>query len=98
MSQQSEEQTAFEAVFEFVENPPIEATFSINQTTSDLSYIHYQDIPSTIWEVKHGLGKYPSVTIVTSAGDVVYGDIIYIDINTVRLEFTASFAGRAYFN
>lgn len=94
----SEENQAIEAVFEFVENEPIEATFQISTSIQDLNYIHYQDSPSANWTIVHNLGKFPSVTVVTSAGDVVYTDAHYVDKNKVTLEFSAAFAGRAYLN
>jgi len=64
----------------------------------DLSYVHDQAIASATWTINHNLGKYPSVTIVTSAGDEVEGDIDYTSINTVQLTFSGAFAGKAYLN
>lgn len=95
---QTEEQQAIEATFEFVENEPIEATFQISTQVQDLNYIHYQDVPSDTWTITHNLDKYPSVTVVTSAGDVIATDCTYIDTNTVEVYFNGAFAGRAYIN
>lgn len=85
-------------VFEFVERDPIEATFQINMVSGDLNYVHYQDEPSTHWVINHNLGKFPSVTVVTSAGDLVQTDYTYIDQNTIEIYFTSAFGGRAYIN
>ena len=65
---------------------------------NDKNYVHTQAVASMVWEVKHGLEKYPSVTVVDSADNVVVGDIVYIDVNNVRITFAASFSGKAYFN
>lgn len=65
---------------------------------NDKNYVYTQAVASMVWEVKHGLGKYPSVTVVDSADNVVVGDIVYIGVNNVRITFAASFSGKAYFN
>jgi hypothetical protein len=67
-------------------------------TGSDANYVHTQSIAADTWTVTHGLGKRPSVTVVTSAGDVVEGDIHYVDNNVVQLGFGSPFAGSAIFN
>jgi len=69
-------------------------TISANKKT----YIHEQAVASAVWEINHNLGRYPSVTIVDSAGDVVSADPKYIDENNVRIEFAAEFGGKAYLN
>lgn len=75
-----------------------------NKTNADLNiindknYVPTQAVASQVWEVKHNLDKYCAVTVVDSAGNVVVGDIVYIDTNNVRITFTASFSGKAYFN
>jgi hypothetical protein len=66
--------------------------------TGDKNYVHSQSVPSTIWNVNHALLKFPSVTVVDSAGTTVIGEVQLIDINNVRLIFSASFSGKAYFN
>ena len=61
-------------------------------------YVHDQIAASKQWFVNHNLGKYPSVTIVDSAGSVVMGDIEYVDNLNVTITFTAEFSGKAYLN
>lgn len=60
------------------------------------SFIYEQALPSNRWEVSHKLGRYPSVTVVDSAGTTVEGDIQYIDNNNIVIEFSAPFTGKAY--
>ena len=43
--------------------------------------------------VKHDLNKYPSVTIVDSAGDEVEGSIDYVDVNTITVNFAYPTSG-----
>jgi len=64
----------------------------------DKNYVHIQDTAAAVWTASHNLGKRPAVVVVDSAEDVVYGDIRYIDDNTVTLTFTGAFTGKAYFN
>jgi hypothetical protein len=64
----------------------------------DLSYRWDQASPATIWHVNHGMGKFPAVVVVDSAGHEVRGEVIYIDNNHVDLIFSAAFAGIANFN
>lgn len=66
--------------------------------SSDLTHTHQQSTAADEWLVTHGLGKFPSVTVVDSAGDQVEGDVAYIDSNSLRISFSAAFAGRAYLN
>ena len=62
------------------------------------TYIYTQNLPQAVWTINHNLNKYPSVTIVTSAGDWVVGDISYIDTNNLVLKFLGGFSGKAYLN
>ena len=61
-------------------------------------YVHVQNEASSIWVVEHQMGRYPSVTVVDSAGTMVFGDVIYDNENQVTITFTAAFSGKAYLN
>jgi hypothetical protein len=60
------------------------------------AYVHDQVTPSATWNITHSLGYYPNVSVVDSGGDQVQGLVTYADINTVIIEFTAAFGGKAY--
>lgn len=62
------------------------------------TYTHTQGSASSEWVINHGLGKYPSVTIVDSAGSVVHGDVIYDNDQRLTVRFTSAFSGKAYLN
>lgn len=62
------------------------------------TYIHHQQVAAREWLIEHGLGKYPSVTIVDSGGNYVIGDVRYMGDNVLRVAFSAAFAGKAYLN
>lgn len=64
----------------------------------DKTYVFIQAVASDTWEIKHNLYKYPSVSIVDSGGNVIYGDVEYIDLNNIKCSFTSAFSGKAYLN
>jgi hypothetical protein len=59
-------------------------------------YTHNQAVPATTWTITHGLGRYPSVTVVDSAGSVVEGDVQYVSSNQITCTFASAFSGKAY--
>lgn len=62
------------------------------------NFVHTQGAAQTVWTVAHNLSKKASVTVVDSADNVVYGDIKYLDNDTLTITFSAAFSGRAYLN
>lgn len=75
----------------------------ILETTSledekDLSYVHDQPTASMSWIINHNLNKKSSVRIENLAKDDIFGEIDYINDNTVRIEFVIPVAGTAYLN
>ena len=71
---------------------------SLKGTGGDKHYVHKQETSSDTWEVTHGLGKEPAVTIVDSAGTEVIGEVEYVSLNKCILRFQAPFSGKAIFN
>jgi hypothetical protein len=63
-----------------------------------VNYIHIQSIASNTWTINHTLQKFPSVTIVDSAENVVYGNVEYISKTQIIVTFSAAFGGKAYLN
>ena len=61
-------------------------------------YVFAQPTPASSWTIAHQLNRYPSVTVVDSAGEVVIGDIRYVDANTITAAFSGGFSGSAYLN
>lgn len=62
------------------------------------TYTHTQYSASSEWTINHNLNRYPSVTVVDSAGTKAYGDVTYIDADTLTVSFNAPFSGTAYLN
>lgn len=72
--------------------------FSFGDSGGDKTFIFTQAVPSTEWVVQHDLEKFTSITVVDTGQTVVIGDYTYVDNNNVILNFSAPFAGKAYFN
>lgn len=66
--------------------------------SGDAHYVFTQATPSARWEVNHGLGKIPAITVIDSAGTEVVGNYTHTDENNTVLEFSGAFAGKAHFN
>ncbi len=74
--------------------------FAVFQLSSQQSptFTFNQVVASTTWVINHDLGKFPSITVIDTAGTVVTGEYTYTDNNNVTLTFSAGFAGKAYLN
>lgn len=64
----------------------------------DKTFVFRQQSASAQWSITHDLDKYPSVTVVDSAGTVVTGDVTYEDNSNLTVAFSAPFSGTAYLN
>ena len=62
------------------------------------TFIFNQAVPATTWVIEHSLCKYPSVTVVDSAGTEVSGVVNYVDNNNLTINFNQAFSGKAYLN
>jgi len=67
-------------------------------TSGDKNYVFSQDVAANPWIVNHGLNKYPSVSVVNSALETVYGDVDYDSLNQVTITFNGPQTGKAFFN
>lgn len=65
---------------------------------SDKYFEFIQASPSVTWSVNHNLNKFPSVTVVDSAGTQVIGDVHYSDKNNLTITFINQFSGKAHLN
>lgn len=62
------------------------------------TYIFDQGVAADTWTIQHNLNKYPSVTVVDSAGTTINCAVTYINSNELELKFNAAFKGTAYLN
>lgn len=66
--------------------------------SGDKNYVYVQSSASNIWNINHNLDKFPSVTVVDTAGTVVIGETIYKNSSTIVVKFSAPFSGKAFLN
>lgn len=76
----------------------VQFDFRLPRSTSASTYIYQQQTASDTWVISHDLRKYPSVTVVDSAGSQVIGDVNYVDMNNLIIKFNGIFSGKAYLN
>jgi hypothetical protein len=62
------------------------------------TYTHTQGVASTTWTITHNLQRHPSVSIVDTGGNIIYGHTQYVDDNQITLTFSSAFTGKAYLN
>ena len=74
-------------------NPVISASGG----SGDKNFVYDFTMEHTL-NVNHGLQKYPTATVINSAGDKVESTVQYIDINNVIIQFTQPFSGRVTLN
>ena len=73
-------------------------TLSVDKDVVDKTYIYTQMVAADIWTIQHNLNKYPSITVVDSAGSCVVGEVDYKDMNTLTVTFSGAFSGKAFLN
>lgn len=60
------------------------------------AFRHVQTEPATVWTIRHGMGHYPNVVVVDTAGNRIYpGGESYPDNNTLVLGFGVPYSGTA---
>lgn len=65
----------------------------------DKNFVFEQAIASDTWTIEHNLDKFPSITVVDSAGTMqLPDDIIYVSTSEITVKFISAFAGTAYLN
>ena len=68
------------------------------ELSADKHFTFTQSTATNTWNITHNLGKFPSVSVVDSGNTIVYGNIDYIDNNSLTITFSAAFGGKAYMN
>lgn len=76
----------------------VTVTGVIGGVSLDANFVFTQTSPSATWVVNHNLNKYCSVTVVDSADNIVYGEVLYNSLNQITLTFAGAFSGKAFFN
>lgn len=80
---------------------PISAITGLQEAlieVSDKTFVFEQAIASNTWVIEHNLNKYPSVSLVDSAGTQFEAAVEYIDKNNVVVRMNGATTGKAYLN
>lgn len=69
-----------------------------NIDVTDDTFVYEQGIASDVWVITHNLNKYPSITLVDSAGTVFKAKEEYNSANQVTIYLNGATTGKAYLN
>ena len=85
---------------DYPDQHPISAITGLEDAllNADKTFVFEQGAASNIWNITQNLNKYPSVTVVDSAGNEVIAEVTYTDLNRCVVTMTAAFKGKAYLN
>jgi hypothetical protein len=99
------ETTFFNVILEYVEgHGSLELdkfygmSLHASDDNADKNYVFTQPVPSVLWTINHNLNKFPAVTVVNINNVTMYGNVNYLDLNNLEIEFSAGFSGKAYMN
>jgi hypothetical protein len=56
------------------------------------------ELSGDVWQIQHNLGKFPSVSVVDTSNNIIYGEVNYNDENNITITFASLVTGRAYLN
>lgn len=87
-----------ETYYRFTGGIEDENFISLDKPSKRSTYVYTQATPAKTWVITHNLEKFPSITVVDSALSEIHGDYRYVDDNTVELEFSSAFTGKAFLN
>lgn len=73
-------------------------SITVDTTNGDLNLVFDQGVASDFWTVPHDLGKFPSVTVMDSAGTFVEGEVTHIDNSILTIGFSSAFSGSVFLN
>lgn len=65
---------------------------------SDKTFVFEQGVASDTWVIVHNLGKYPSVSLVDSAGTQFDADVEYNSENSCTVRMNGATTGKAFLN
>lgn len=59
-------------------------------------FIHQQPVPSKVWEIQHGLNKFPLVVAFNDKGKEMFGEVEYVNEAKLTITFPHDVIGEAY--
>lgn len=70
----------------------------VDKSGVDATYVYTTVSPMASWEIDHNMNKYPSVMLTDWDGNVIGGDIRYVNLNKVIVNLSEPICGKAYLN
>ena len=84
------------------DNGTITDATTINTTSifsvGDKHEVKTQVSNAPTWDFTHTLNKYPSVSVVDSGNNIIYGDVEYVSTSRLKIHFSSAQSGKAYLN
>ena len=84
------------------DNGTITDATTVNTTSiysiADKNEVKTQLSNDTTWDFTHTLNKFPSVSVVDSGNNIIYGDVEYITTSRLKIHFSSAQSGKAYLN
>lgn len=79
---------------------PSASQINIQALTSDANFVYSdkQNVASKTWVIVHNLNKYPSVTVVDTAQETIYGHVDYNTTGQITITFANPVQGLAFLN
>lgn len=93
-----EPQPAIDAELVLGDDTVVDANLSLDITNVDKHFVYEQGVASDTWVIKHNLNKYPSVTVVDTAGNQFIPAVKYIDENKCIVTMNGATKGKAFLN
>jgi hypothetical protein len=85
------EQDALDVLTEAVQGPPGPP----GENGIGSTFTHTQSVASAEWIINHNLGYRPSVTLYSTGGAEIEGEVVHLSNNQARAYFSAPVAGSA---
>jgi len=84
---------------DYPDQHPISSVTGLQEALDRLdTFIFEQGVASDEWTVVHNLNRFPSVTVVDSAGNEFFPEVAYQDENTCIIRMNGATTGKAYLN
>ena len=70
-------------------------TISVNSKVGG-NFVYETSHKMASWEINHNLNKFPNITLVDMANNMIMGEVKYVDLNRVIVSFTEPICGKAF--
>lgn len=78
--------------------PTTLAVNTLVQTFKDQNVVHVQGTPATVWNIPHGMGKFPAIRVYDHLGNRLIGDEKDIDSSNLRITYLNAVQGTVILN